>query len=285
MMSDLGVIDLLKLAGFEASPGDRIVRHQHGKYPVNELRSQDLLEVYQAYQSKPVFHKAQHVVSLCGLDGTRACLFGVFTKVGWRKPQDRPPLTASRWESEWRDDTKFFYQLDRISGFEHLEDRVIVEWGRGALAWCQQLVNKPVLEITAPGRKLAPFRDYLEFTITHSALVDLYKNEEAHREWRARLQAVAGVYLILAETTGKLYVGSASGAEGIWGRWREYAKTGHGNNKQLKELIASNPGYPRGFRFSILQIVPRSMTRQDVIEHESRLKAKLGCLAFGLNSN
>ena len=48
-MSDLGLGDLLGLAGFEGKPGDRIVRHQHGKYPVKELRSQGLLEVYQAY--------------------------------------------------------------------------------------------------------------------------------------------------------------------------------------------------------------------------------------------
>lgn len=229
-----------------------------------------------------MFHKAQNVVSLCGLDGTRACLFGVFRKVGWRKPKDAPSLTGSRWESELRDDTKFFYQLERISGFEHLEDRVIVEWGPGALAWCQRSVNKPVLGITAPGRRLPPFRDYLEFTVTYNDLVELYKNEDAHREWRSRLSALAGVYLILDEISGKLYVGSASGAEGIWGRWREYANSGHGDNKQLRELIASSPDYAKGFRFSIMQILPRSITRQNVIEHEVSLKEKLGRLACGL---
>jgi hypothetical protein len=116
-------------------------------------------------------------------------------------------------------------------------------------------------------------------------LIELYRNEEAHREWRSRLSAVAGVYLILAETTGKLYVGSATGAEGIWGRWREYAKTGHGNNELLKALIAADGEYPKAFRFSILQIVPKSMTREDVIEREARFKAKLGCLTHGLNLN
>src|SRR5439155_19512274 len=155
----------------------------------------------------------------------------------------------------------------------------------GALAWCQKLSNKPVLEITAPGRQLPPFRDYLEFDLTFDQLVALYRHEEAHREWRSRLSAVAGVYLILAQTTGKLYVGSATGAEGIWGRWREYAKTGHGGNKALKALIAADPAYPKAFQFSVLQILPKSMTREDVIEREARLKAKLGSLAHGLNIN
>jgi hypothetical protein len=284
-LNDLGVLDLLGLAAFKASPGDRIVRHQHGKYPVRDLLNRGLLEIYQAYQSRPVFHDAEHIISCYGLDGTRACLFGVFRKQGWRSSKDKPVLTHSPWEAQWRSDTKFFYQLERLAGFEHLEHRVIIEWGRGTLAWCQRLTNKSVLEITAPGRLLPPFRDYLEFDLPYDELIELYRNEEAHREWRSRLSAVAGVYLILAETRGKLYVGSAIGAEGIWGRWREYTKTGHGNNELLKALIAADGEYSKAFRFSILQIVPKSMTREDVIEREARFKAKLGCLAHGLNLN
>ena len=34
------------------------------------------------------------------------------------------------------------------------------------------------------------------------------------------LSNVAGVYVIADQATGKLYVGSATGDEGIWGRWR-----------------------------------------------------------------
>ncbi|MGH9496649.1 MAG: GIY-YIG nuclease family protein, partial [Candidatus Sulfotelmatobacter sp.] len=174
---------------------------------------------------------------------------------------------------------------ERLPGFEHFRDRVILDWGPVARSWHQHLTNKPIIEITAPGRVLPPFNDYLEFSLTYEQMTALYGNADAHREWRSRLSAVAGVYLILAETTGKLYVGSASGAEGIWGRWREYVKSKHGNNVQLRELIESNKDYPKAFRFSILQIVPKSMTRQDVIAREIRFKKKLGCMAFGLNSN
>jgi hypothetical protein len=287
-LKELGLLEVLGLAGFKGSPGDRIVRHQHGKYPVAELLQRGLLETYQAYQSKPVFHKAQRVISLYGLEGgTRARFFGVFRNSGWHGPKAKPPTTDHPWESEWRDHSKFFYKLKRETGFEHLEDRIIVEWGPGALAWCQRFTkaNKPVLEITAPGRKLPPFSDYLEFSISYNELLDLYQDEDAHREWRARLSAVAGVYLILAESSGDLYIGSATGAEGIWGRWRAYAKTGHGNNALLRRLIASNRDYPQAFRFSILQIVPKSMSREDVIEFEVRFKAKLGSRAHGLNLN
>lgn len=31
------------------------------------------------------------------------------------------------------------------------------------------------------------------------------------------------------------------GKGGIWGRWESYAKTGHGGNKRLIELVENNP--------------------------------------------
>src|SRR6185503_3532080 len=64
--------------------------------------------------------------------------------------------------------------------------------------------------------------------LTHGELRYLFEHQEANSEWRARLAAVAGVYLILATTTGRQYVGSATGIEGLWGRWAAYAVDGHG---------------------------------------------------------
>ena len=90
-----------------------------------------------------------------------------------------------------------------------------------------------MLEVLPAGYLLELFHDYLQFTLTHHELVHLVEHQEAHKEWRARLSAVAGVYLILATTTGKQYIGSAYGAEGIWGRWLAYARTGHGGNALL----------------------------------------------------
>lgn len=287
-MKELGLLDLLQLAGFGGNPGDRIVRHRHGRFPVEELLSLGLLEVYQSYQSKPVFHHASRIISLYGLPGgTRAKFFGVYRNSGWSPTSEVPRITAHLWEDEWRAETKFFYRLQREPGFEHLEDRVIVEWGAGALSWCQRFekANKPVVELTPRGRKLPAFSDYLEFSVSHEQLQELYREEDAHREWRSRLSAVAGVYLILAESSGDLYVGSAFGAEGVWGRWRTYANNGHGNNELLKALVASDTNYPRAFRFSILQILPKSMSAKDVIAREARFKAKLGTRAHGLNLN
>jgi hypothetical protein len=113
----------------------------------------------------------------------------------------------------------------------------------------------------------------------------LYSEPEANLEWKAQLSAVAGVYLILATTTGAQYVGSAHGIEGFWGRWASYAENGHGGNHLLRVLMGSDPSYPEAFSYSILQILPKTATRADVLDWERLYKVKLGSRAIGLNAN
>jgi hypothetical protein len=281
----LRLVDILKIAGFDPTVPTKLVRHQDHRYPVEELRRHDWLELYQSYQAKPKFHFAKQIVSFCGLSGTRAIFHGVYRVLGHRPAGDGPTLPSCGWSLEWNRTAQFFYDLERDTNFDDLRGRLIIDWGPGTLAWVQKLDNKPVLEVLPPGRKLDPFDDYLEFSLTHRELKDMYGNEEAHRDWRIPLGAVAGVYLILAQRSGDLYVGSAYGESGIWGRWRNYAISGDGGNVRLRDLIKSDSAYPDQFRFSVLQILPRTMARDEVLKRETLYKHKLGTRATGLNSN
>jgi hypothetical protein len=49
--------------------------------------------------------------------------------------------------------------------------------------------------------------------------------------------------------------------------------------------VATIGDYPDAFRFSILQVLPKTRTPRDVIEWERQYKIKLGSRAIGLNSN
>ncbi len=80
-------------------------------------------------------------------------------------------------------------------------------------------------------------------------------------------------------------MGSAYGAEGIFGRWAQYTRSKHGGNKRLVELLEAHPERWRRFQFSILRTLPKTMTAAEVIEVESLKKRKLGSRAFGLNRN
>lgn len=281
----LGVIDILKLYGFNLTSRSKFVRHQDDRYPVDELRRHGWLELYQSYQGRSVFHKADQIVVFYGLAGSRAGFYGVYNVLGHKSAKKGIVLPECPWSEEWHKDAKFFYDLERVNHFDDIRDRLIIDWGKGLRSWVQNPLNKVLLEIQEPGRRLPPFDDYLEFSLTYTELKDLFANEEAHREWRARLNAVGGIYLILAETSGDLYVGSAYGVGGIWSRWREYARTGHAGNKKLQELIDADPSYPELFRFSILHVLPKTMARDDIIRREARYKDKLGTRAIGLNLN
>lgn len=185
-----------------------------------------------------------------GIEGTKARFIGVYRVLGRRTGKD-VPLPSGCPFTEWTKNP-YYYDLKREPGYEDLENRMVIEWGRGALAWQQRLSNKEIIEIQPEGTLLPTFRDYLEINLTYSELKYLYEHEDVNREWRARLSAVAGVYLVLASTTGAQYVGSASGTTGIWGRWEEYARNGHAGNKLLQNLVEKDKAYPEAFTFSLL---------------------------------
>lgn len=279
-MAPLGIVDLLKLRGFDPGRPTKLVRHKDTRYEVRDLMRRGWLDAYQASQSRPVFDGCERIVSFIGTEGTKARLIGVYRVLARRDgrqvsgPPGCPPEIAQG---------RYFYELQREPGYEDLENRVVIEWGKPARPFVQQISNKEVIELLPKGQLRPPFRDYLDFTLTHAELVELYAHQDANREWRARLAAVAGIYLILATENGAQYVGAAYGAEGIWGRWAAYARNGHGDNTLLIDLVNRDPRYPAAFSYSILQILPKSFGQDEAQRLERRYMEKLGSRATGLN--
>ena len=120
------------------------------------------------------------------------------------------------------------------------------------------------------------------FPLTHSEKLSIIK--PLTRNGKTNFLLLQGS--ITDTKTGKHYVGSASGLEGgIWGRWSEYARTKHGGNKRLVELIAADPDYCYNFQYSILEVFPIKRDRQEILEYEQLYKRKLYSIPFGLNDN
>ncbi len=284
MADELGILDLLVARGFDPKCRSKLVRHQDKRYHIATLIRDGWMDLYQAVQSRNVFGDCDYIVTFIGDGGTRAKLLGVYRVLASRAstpddiPQDAP-------FADLHFDSAYFYELEHQEQYADLEGRVVIEWGAGALAWHQHMRNKPVIEIFPTGRALQPFSDYLDFSLTYAQLRDLASNPAAHRDWYSSLSAVAGIYLILAETTGDQYVGSAYGLDGIWGRWQQYAANGHGNNKLLREIIRDDAAYPGAFRYSLLQVLPKTTSDSEVIRWETQYKNKLGSRATGLNAN
>jgi hypothetical protein len=275
--------ELLALRGLDLTKRIKLVRHLDQRLDLEEVRRRGFFDLYQAYQANPVFTGCDFIVSFRGTNDSRALLYGVFEVRGVRK-STTVPLPPDCPFPQIYVPRGHFYELRRLQGFEDLEDRLVIDWGKSALSWHQWLKKKSVTELLPAGRH-HPFPGHLEFVLRHDELVRILKAPRANRDWHLSLGAVAGVYLITDATDGKQYVGSATGQEGILGRWREYAQTGHGGNALLKKLLdEKGAAHARHFQFTILATLPRGLSRMKALEQESLYKRKLGSRAFGLNS-
>lgn len=255
----------------------KLVRHKDGRCDLYEKyrTNRDWFLGYQNSQSKPVFHETDYIVSFIGEGGGAARFVGVYRVT--KKQKNPKPV-----KNDLLDST-YLYEMEEERGFEDLKERVLVRW-TNPISWHQWFENEmEVIEIQR-GFYDRPFTDYLGFILKFDELKEIVSREYA--DWKLMLSATNGIYLVSDARTGKLYVGSAYGENGIWGRWCEYVRTkGHGNNKLLKGLLSEDKGYGRNFQFSVLMLLPSSVTANEAIAKERLFKKKLGTNAFGLNDN
>lgn len=283
----ISIVDLLKLKGLDCSKKIKMVRHQDTKVDVNELYSLGQIEIYQSYQSKPIF-ECDYIVSFIGSNGSLARMVGVYQvkgrKAAVKVPMPRNYLCRATAGPDSSYFTGVYYKLKEVPGFEDLKDRVVIDWGKSPVAWHQWLRDKEVVEILPIGY-VKDFPGYLDFILTYDELVGICSNPSANREWHRMLSSVAGIYLVVDKSTGLQYVGSAYGEKGILGRWFKYAKTGHGGNLRLKKVVSSRRFGAKNLRFSILRTLSKTLTKNEIIAYEAFHKKKLGTRAYGLNIN
>jgi group I intron endonuclease len=104
--------------------------------------------------------------------------------------------------------------------------------------------------------------------------------------WRSALKSFSGVYVITDNKTGKHYIGSAYGGEGIWQRFVLYARNVHGGNRELKQLLEKHgKDYFNNFQLSILEVCDLNANKDYVLSRESHWKDVLRSREFGYNEN
>ena len=142
-----------------------------------------------------------------------------------------------------------------------------------------------VLEVLREPYSGQPFPGYEYIDLPFTDLETLVRNNRT--DWQTALENVHGVYLITDTSTGKRYVGSAYGDQGIWSRWAEYAHSGHGGDAELQELVKPDLDYPRKhFRFALLEYRAASTPEDVILKRETFWKeALLTRGKYGLNSN
>lgn len=129
------------------------------------------------------------------------------------------------------------------------------------------------------------FPGYENINQSFELLKPIFDNERT--DWKAPLENIKGVYVIMDKHNGKRYVGSAYGGNGIWSRWSSYLRTGHGGNKDLVALIKKKGyGYAmKNFTLTLLEYYPTKKDDSFVIHRESFWKNVFLSKDFGYNNS
>ena len=246
---------------------------------------EDNFALYQSVQKNDVFSKYDYIITFKAIEGTHSLLHRMYEINGFKKIDSLPENLLSIKEPEnWGVGPFYKYDMKRVNKLSDLEERLVIDWGKSALSWHQKKLDKKVVEIL-PESFVKIFPGYEEVILSFEELSKMINNPVSNRQWKTALSSVYGVYLILNKKNGMQYVGSAYGNEGIWGRWSTYVRNKHGNNKLIKELLNSHPNHYKHFQFSILNIVPNTAMKEEVLQLEAKNKEKLGSRVFGLNDN
>lgn len=140
-------------------------------------------------------------------------------------------------------------------------------------------INYPKLNRSVPY-----FNSYDDVELTFNELKEVIENK--YNDYYKHLSCIKAIYMIIDGNTGKQYIGSAYGKNGLYGRWEEYINTYHGNNEEFIELFNKNGmEYFEKFKFIILQILPLKMSDREIVDIETKYKNKFLTKVFGLNKN
>jgi hypothetical protein len=229
---------------------------------------------WQEYQHHKNFEYDQ-ILSLIHLGGSDWLFAGVYDVHGVQM--------KSSGQKSW-----YEYGTSELAGLEHLTGKVIITFDKKFRAsylkgdrFGDSLIVK---EIKSERQSVGEFPGYNRICLPFHLLQIIIHQEL--QSWKTALSNISGVYLIADSKTGKQYIGSAYGDEGIWQRWLVYAETGHGGNKELRKLLNDEgKNYATNFLFTILEVVDLNASKEYIITRECHWKDALLTRKFGYNEN
>ena len=238
------------------------------------LYENDVFMTYQSEQLVKKFKDVDYIVSFIGEESTSSRFVGVYKNNG-----------ILQMLPDYNGEAHARFDIKEIHGFELLKERVVIDWNN-PVQWLQHYNEMPVIRIDRGlmENNLPVFVRYEDVVLDYIQLQTIINSNNP--EWKSKLGSCNCIYLILDKNTGKQYVGSTYNTKGIWGRWSEYAQTGHGGDVELKKCIEADSHYAeKYFQWCILETLPIKILPDQAIERESLYKRKLGARIFGYCRN
>ena len=260
----------------------RLLRHQtrlpDGRTPLELWRmDHEGFERWQSYQltAQRAWFAGKWWASFMGLHDGRTLFAGLY-EVGSPEPVTTSFTLADTGQTIGAgvDDHYPITLSDRLSAYA---GKLYIDWGGGASgkrAWKQRADrgDKIITELHLEGDE-APYPGHMQLIAPVSHIA------EAPPSWIVQLEAARGIYLLTCPRTGMLYVGSATGSRGFWGRWMNYEADGHGGNVALRTHERAD------WLVSILQVAGSADSLDTILAMENLWIAKLKSRMFGLNRN
>ncbi|WP_053983679.1 GIY-YIG nuclease family protein [Niameybacter massiliensis] len=183
------------------------------------------------------------------------------------------------------------YEGDEILKYKPYFGRVLVKFHKDfttQVRYAEDIINQfEVLQILPTIFDGDDFPGYEKVRLSFSQLETIISRNK--KDWIAALENQKAVYLIRDTNNGKLYVGSATGENGmLLQRWKNYINNGHGGNKELNEIV-NTQGFDyikKYFQYSILENYNSRVDKKIILCRESWWKDTLGTrIPFGYNWN
>lgn len=130
------------------------------------------------------------------------------------------------------------------------------------------------------------FEGYDKICLPYKRLADIFSKKILPTYYEA-LKKVTGVYCLTDTHTGKLYIGSATGTDGVAQRWGNYLDSKHGGNIKLKELYKKKgPQYfEKYFTYSVIEYFGLSYDPEKIKAREQFWKKCFSTIENGYNDN
>lgn len=184
------------------------------------------------------------------------------------------------------------YDLKLMDRFSHFVERLIVEYKKiqGPKQAKIKIENIETIHVVSVLEKKyiqvnKPFEGYDKISLSFKELKTIIKGNADN--WRILLENINCVYAITDSLTGKVYIGSTYGYNGVWQRWSCYVDTnGHGGDVVLKDLIEKDPNYGNNFVFTVIEcFFNRDGNASYILERETYWKQVFTTRIFGNNRN
>ncbi|CAI1213519.1 TPA: GIY-YIG nuclease family protein [Serratia marcescens] len=249
---------------------DPLTEFEHGTF-----------DEWQCWQKKKVFRRP-YVVSLIQTENRLRWMYAGTYETG-ELPRDAEPVSG-------RDEAYYRYALQPVTALSEYAGRLHVS--RALAANARAFIRRgeavapylAITDISSARRSLGRFPGYREVCIDMRTLGLIHR--EDNQSWIRTLADVKGIYLLTDEEGGKLYVGKADGADGLWGRWMSYLRTGHGGNVGLIEAFGDLEATRLNqVKFSVLEVMDLNSAQGEIERREAHWKRVLLTRRYGHNRN